>query len=158
MKFNELQHKIDKTLTPVSVGKYLPGCNSTAFVDLAMMIAAHESCFGKYRKQIKGPARGIFQMESPAWSDCEEYARKNKPALYHYMNGRFGLYRSHDMLAENDAYAIVIARIYFWKRPEKLPSKLDDMAQYAKDVWNTELGKATPEMYLNAYMDWKEGV
>ena len=49
--------------------------------------------------------------------------------------------------------ATAMARIHYYRVPEKLPPKEDikAMAVYAKRHYNTELGKATWEDYAEAY-------
>jgi hypothetical protein len=47
-------------------------------------------------------------------------------------------------------FAAAFARVYLYTFPEPLPhaDDLDGLARYAKQYWNTEAGKATPEKYL----------
>lgn len=135
--------------------------------DLLVMIAAHESHLGKYRRQVGGgPARGIYQIEIPTHLDLYEN-------YLFYREDYLGVISSftpqncdlEDELEKNDRYSTAVARFLLWRVPEAIPS-LDDfkhsgdplgayywnLALYAKTHWNTEGGAATPEKYLNDFL------
>lgn len=54
--YSQLKKVVTETLKEMD--RFKPEC-----VELLCMIAAHESMLGKYRKQIKGPALSLFQIE-----------------------------------------------------------------------------------------------
>lgn len=124
--------------------------------ELLVMIAAHESGFGTYVRQVGGPALGPFQCE-PATYD----------ALWHWLEtpGRDVLTKrllnsnglSSKPLAEtmmfNLRLATQMARVFFLRFKEPIPDALDvdGLAKYAKKYWNTSLGKATVQDYESAY-------
>ena len=60
---NDIREAIREVLT------YL-GKHSDSAEELLMLTCAVESQLGTYLKQIKGPARGIFQMEPATERDC----------------------------------------------------------------------------------------
>ena len=126
---------------------------------LLLMTAAHESHLGKYIKQVKGPALGIFQMEPATHEDHWAYIT---PRAWLYdalcaMNLECDTDAS--ALEYNLKYAIVMARVHYYRKPEALPSSLSkdyiqQLAEYAKKHYNTEEGKATPEEYSSDYLKY----
>ena len=120
------------------------GLYSKDAVELLMLTAAQESHCGYYIKQLRGPARGIFQMEPATEKDIwENYLEYHKELAEIVTQLRVAyLYSSYDLWA-NLPYQIAMARIHYLRAPEKLP-KHDDilgMAQYWKVYYNTVLGK-----------------
>lgn len=132
------------------------GLYSSDAVELLLMIAAHESVKGEYIAQITGPARGIYQMEGNTHNDIQVWLKLNKAAL---SGAIAALVRQpvSDMMMYDLRYATAMARVFFLRFPEALPSgsDVDAMAAYAKRRWNTSAGKATPADYKNAYLSWK---
>lgn len=51
-----------------------------------------------------------------------------------------------------DALSCALARLHYLRVPSLVPSSLPEMAKYAKAHYNTFLGKATTDAYLNAYL------
>lgn len=116
---------------------------------LIVMIAAHESAYGKYSKQINGPALGLTQIEPAThdyiWDQCEgieKYAAK------------FGFTRDVKQLETNPAYCVFVTRMRIKMDPVPLPSTVEAMADWAKKHWNTEDGKATADDYRKAFLTW----
>lgn len=123
------------------------GRYSTEAVELLLMIAAHESHMGKYRRQLGGgPALGIYQIEPEThdsiWDHCDSIGKLAK-----LMN----IKRDVSRLVNGDRYATFVARCYLLMDENPLPKTPEKMAQYCKDYWN-RTGAATPEDYLNAYI------
>lgn len=124
-------------------------------VELLLMTAAHESRLGTYLKQVNGPALGIYQMEPATHDDIYNNYLAYKPRL-EKLTGELHPYAfitEHELLVTNLMYATAMARVHYYRVPEKLPPKEDikAMAVYAKRHYNTELGKATWEDYAEAY-------
>ncbi len=124
---------------------------------LLVMTACHESGGFKYREQVGGPALSYFQIEPATLDDV--YGRYLSRRVD--IRAKVDLFRPEDMTAlqalkECDAFACAIARIKYWMAPERLPAVTDDVgfAYYAKKYWNSELGKATPEKYLEDFKRW----
>ena len=116
-------------------------------VELLLMIAAHESHMGKYRRQLGGgPALGIYQIEPTThdsiWDNCDSIDKLAK---------RMNIKRDVFQLIDDDRYSTFIARCYLLMDVNPLPKTPEKMAQYCKDYWN-RTGKATPKDYLNAYL------
>lgn len=122
--------------------------DSESAVRLLLMISAHESGGFTYCKQLNGPALGLFQME-PATFDflmkylerTGKYSRVSRSALF-------------NRLLIDVELAAAVARVYLLTIPEPLPDAddIEALADYAKKYWNTEKGKATPLMYLVAFL------
>lgn len=132
------------------------GLYSESAVNLLVMIAAHESVKGNYIAQLVGPARGIYQMEGNTHDDIIKWLKANKPTIYAQIN-LLVTEVSADMMMYDLRYATAMARVFFLRFPEALPSGSDDvsMSLYAKRRWNTSAGKATSDDYLKAYRSWK---
>lgn len=114
-------------------------------VELLMMTAAHESRLGTYIKQKKGPALGIFQMEPTTHNDIRDnFLRYKKWDFF---------VEDYELLEWDLDYAIVMARIHYYRVPKALPKRENpmEMAGYAKAHYNTHLGKATVMQYKEAY-------
>lgn len=129
---------------------------SPAATELLLMIAAHESVEGHYIAQIKGPARGIFQMEGATHDDLWVWLELKRPELAKTIRSLVVDTKADRMMIDL-AYATAMARVFFLRFPEALPSGSDDVAMsiYAKKRWNTSAGKATADNYLKAYRSWK---
>lgn len=119
-----------------------------------LMIAAHESHMGRWLRQQGGPALGIWQMEPATHDDCmaivvPRRAEFNR-ALRVYAHGH-GLVAA--TMVHEHAYACLMARLQVWRVREVLPNEFDveGHARYAKNHWNTHLGKATVKDYADAY-------
>lgn len=121
-------------------------------VELLMMTCAHESRLGSYLKQVNGPALGLFQMEPDTLDDLwDNYINYHKDIEWH-----FDLYQAWDTpdeLTWNHKFAIVAARLQYYRVTEALPGQPEELARYAKQYWNTDLGKAEASDYLEAYED-----
>lgn len=117
--------------------------------ELIIMIAAHESLFGKYSKQVNGPALGWIQMEPAThehiWDNC------TKIQLY---ADKAGLKKDLDALLTDPRYNAFMARMRMKMDPMPLPQTVADMAAWCKKYWNTEAGKATVEDYRDRYLQW----
>lgn len=127
--------------------------HSQEAVDLLVMICAHESLKGEYIHQVKGPAVGIYCMEPATHSDVLKYIEERRPALYMMLDRYTGI-AHHSLMAGNLYYATFMARCFFLRIPEAIPTDYKEMAEYAKKYWNTEAGKAIPHDYLHAFNTW----
>ena len=131
---------------------------STDAVELLMMIASHESLMGKYIKQVNGPALGLYQMEPFTHDDLyKTFISKNQQldfAVSKFVPSQHSLINkiTHaELLATDIRYATVMARVFFMRFKEPIPTDDVGKAEYCKKYWNTELGKATVNNYFRAY-------
>jgi hypothetical protein len=142
------------TLSVFSQQANAPYLFSEDAVELLMLTAAQETLMGKYLKQVKGPALGIFQMEPISYEDLFAnfivYKKEIHEALELWTapNVPFRTRMMGDL-----PYQIIVARLFYLRKPGKLPSKdnPEAMAHYYKKWWNTHLGAATPEEALKNY-------
>lgn len=133
-------------------------------VELLMMTQAHESLGGEFLKQIGGPALGIYQMEQNTEQDVWDNYLKYNPEVRAIIEDTlplFGKDPSGMDLIRNLEYATAIARVQYFRDRAPIPDgDLSDdktiwaLAEYAKRVWNTQLGKATARDYYEKYMKY----
>jgi len=144
MKYTEFKHLCTEALLDW-------GLHSDHCVELLAMIAAHESLGGKYRKQIGGPALGLFQIEpvthNSVWDNSDSIRARAK---------RYGIEEDVSKLESDDRYSIWVARHYLAQDQNPLPKTPEAMAAYCRSYWN-RTGKATPEKYLNDWQAWRDG-
>ncbi len=125
--------------------------------ELLIMTMAHESNGGQYLKQVGGgPALGVYQMEKGTFNDLWRSLNDENSNLHKYaIKILLACDLSHQPDAEdmegNLYLATAMARVYYARVRNPIPTNLDDMSLYAKKYWNTEYGKATAEDYLSAY-------
>lgn len=55
------------------------------------------------------------------------------------------------LLPVSERLSAAFCRLHYLRVPAAIPRDLNAAAEYAKRYYNTELGKATPEKYLQAY-------
>ncbi len=144
-KPKELIIKISDVLTGASIKSCLV-LNSPEAVHWLVSVAAHESHMGKYRKQINGPALGIFQMEPHVIVDVQ----RNVLSLQKYAKLRWHIQSIAGSIQENDEKAILFARAQMLRFPEPFPFEEDrqGQAELWKKRWNTEAGRGTIGKFL----------
>ena len=149
---HQLRDNINSTLS------YL-GLHSKVATELLMMTCAQESLLGQYLHQVKGPAEGYFQIEPATERDIWNNYLRYKSALASKIKALIpgGDYSRPTIpniphMRVNLSYQICMARIHYYRVPEKLPINTpQDLARYYKKYYNTYLGKATPEQAIRAY-------
>lgn len=142
---------LDETVTPVL--KQMDMWSAEA-EKLLIMTACHESGGYQYRVQVNGPALSYFQIEPASFSDmwdrylADKPDRKEKVAQF-LPEGMDTL----EALEKDDQFACASARMIYAMEPTAIPHVKDDvgLSEYCKTYWNTELGKATPEKYLDDF-------
>jgi len=119
------------------------GLFSESAVNLLLGTAAQESLFGKYIRQVRGPALGVFQME---------------PETFKWMRDKYGeRFGFQDREAEDMVWdmklAILLARLRYFVVPEALPPADDILgtAKYWKKYYNTIHGAGTTEQFVHNY-------
>lgn len=135
---------------------------------LLMGTIAHESGGGKYRRQLGydddslGGAFGLVQMELVPAQDHFDYMERRGHVWTKFRAGWIGeddglpFYTPSnrdmaDLLMGSDNFAISLMRVHYWRKPEAVPHGLEAVARYYKKMYNTELGKATPEQFIEDY-------
>jgi len=117
--------------------------NSETTVNLLLGTAAQESKFGTYIKQLgNGPALGIFQMERLTFDD-----------LVHRFGDRFPIIKTFvfEQLEWDFRASIIMARIKYYSVPGFPENNVQSLADYYKKYYNTYLGSATIEEFINNY-------
>jgi hypothetical protein len=156
MVHSDLRRLIKEVLTPVNL--YSPEAE-----ELLILTAATESLGGHYLYQIKGPARGIFQMEPATENDIlvnyVRYKSNLRSALKQFINfnvdGTY-TYRIDNPLVTSLSYQILMARIHYLRDKFSIPEAedVDALASYWKRVYNTYKGKGVPEKAVNKYLEY----
>ncbi len=148
MKFTECKKLIESIYMTLAV-------YTTNARDVTLMIVAHESGLGKYRRQVGAdkPALGLGQMEEPTFNDVMKHSDRIKGYLkkagYNPDTVKFS------DLENDDTLAIIFIRARLAMDLAPLPSTPQEQAEFCKRFWNAG-GKATPEKYLTDYQRWKQ--
>lgn len=118
--------------------------------ELLMGTAAVESGF-RYLHQVRGPAIGIFQMEPQTIRDLLGWVEK-RPQIADLVRAyQINPLPAVDQCHGNLYAATVLARLYFYRIPSRLPKELRGWAAYWKRHYNTPLGKGTEQKFIDAY-------
>jgi hypothetical protein len=153
LKLDEFRALIKKTLQPLALW-------SAGAEELLVATAAQESHLGMYRRQINGPALGIFQMEPATFNDIWGNYLKYKPGLEADLCELATTQPPRPVeMVTNDAFAILMARVHYYRAPEALPAATDlgGIWQLYKLRWNTPLGAATYEQFVANYKKYVNG-
>ena len=131
---------------------------SPASVELLMLTAAQETHLGKYLKQVKGPALGVFQMEPNTYEDIwANYICYRQPLLdaMNDMYGASGVAWKLRMRGDL-VYQTIMSRIFYMRIPAALPAHDESrsLAHYWKKYYNTKYGKGTPEEAYHNYIKY----
>jgi hypothetical protein len=150
MDSNALRVQIQTVLKPI-------GLYSAAAEELLMATCAQESLLGTYRRQINGPALGIFQMEPGDHDDIWKNYLAYKPELATdgkmLLNAYTGGVPPASLLENNDPYAIFMARVHYARCPKPLPAATDlnGLWMYYKVNYNSLNGAATQAQFYSHY-------
>ena len=154
-KPQDLRDLIKQVLTPLSL-------YSDDVAELLLFTCANESHMGIYRTQApNGPARGIFQVEGPTFTDVFRNYLLYHPNLDIAIGNLFTIQPpSVDELVTNDKAAIAIARVQYLRAPGAIPKKddLQGIWNYYKKYYNTVLGAATQTGAMLAYEQYVTNV
>jgi len=121
--------------------------------NLILLTAAVESNLGTYIEQVKGPAKGIYQMEPATEKDIWiNFLAYKKP-----LSEKLNQLRSSGALKEemkwNLAYATAMTRVHYYrKKVEFEDGTVRGLANIWKLHYNTPLGKGTPDKAIEKYM------
>lgn len=153
MSFNkkQLREKITAVLTWLE--PEIPFSDTA--VELLMLTCAQETHLGKYLKQVKGPARGIFQIEPNTEKDMMKSLQQSRNTNLRQKIGEL-MHPAEGVgftnMEMNLAYQIAMARYYYYRIPKQLPdSTIEAMAMYWKKYYNTYLGAGTPQEAVHNY-------
>tara|TARA_Y100001951_G_C11258481_1_gene250954 strand:+ start:364 stop:855 length:492 start_codon:yes stop_codon:yes gene_type:complete len=112
----------------------------------------------RYIKQIKGPARGFFQLEpSTCVSAVENYFKYRKELQMKAaivsdtpdsLWGSSSKGRWDSVMESNIKAGIIHCRIKYWRAPAPMPDSIEGYAKYWKKYYNTLLGKGEVKGFL----------
>ena len=134
------------------------GLNSPSAVNLLLGTMAQESQMGHFIVQtnigLKGGI-GAYQMERPAYLDIW----RNKVAISTSLKAKIRLLLGYEIMPSAERMAsdvmlsTIMARLYYAaiSSPFPNPDDISGLAHYYKKYWNTELGKATEQEFINNY-------
>lgn len=134
---------------------------SEGMYKLLLGTAATESEFGKFNKQIGGPALGVFQMEprtaQDIWTEYLKYhpilRAKVKSTLWKNVNRK-------TQLRYNLEYQTLMAVVHYKRAEERHNIKIEDdlnrwsAAFYHKKYWNTHKGKGSTIRFFRKYNEY----
>jgi hypothetical protein len=134
-------------------------CWSKSAENMVIGVALVESGL-RFLVQVKGPAKGLWQIESAPYDDVLKYIRL-VPRRHQLCLSAAGFETKlpplflppHDAVIYNLRWGAIIARYFFARFPEALPNHEDyeGMATLWKDRYNTSLGKGTVEKGIEAF-------
>lgn len=118
-----------------------------------MGTCALESDGGSFLVEENGPALGIFQMEPKTHDDLWRTFLPVNPKLTHDMIQicRMAIKPTADMMVYHLFYATAMARVFYARIKEPIPTNLESQAAYYKEHWNTKAGKSTIQEYIDCY-------
>lgn len=132
---------------------------SEAAEELVLGTAIQESRL-TYLVQIRGPAKGLFQMEPATHNDIWINWVKYKPEIAADLKALAVTTSTegHPLATEmvwNLLYAAAMCRVHYRRKPGALPAvgDLEAQAAYWKKWYNTELGAGTTDEYVR---HWKK--
>jgi hypothetical protein len=125
--------------------------NGVHVEQILLMIAAHESGgFVDLYQRPNGPAVGLWQMEPVTFDDLLSRVAPRVPGSLAFATSARP---SVDECAWNLRLAAAFARLKLYASPGALPDRDEtwEQARYAKRYYNSALGKAKVEDYVDAY-------
>ena len=122
--------------------------NSASARLLLLMTAAAESNLGQYLKQYpNGPALGIYMIERRTYYDIFDSVLDYHPGMKNRIlkTCDYVMEPSHNCLIWDLRLATAMARIQYWRWPEKLPDNedLDGLIQYYYKYWGPNPDKTS---------------
>lgn len=138
---------------------------------ILFMIASHESGGFIHRRQMgfgRFGDRGAFSLWQVQWNSitdslhriAQDSEMENRIILLCERNGisrpPLSFKRKDELLlalqqTSGDILGAVLARLHLLGRPGAIPQDISEMAQYAKEQYNTRGGSATPELYMRHF-------
>ena len=153
----KLSDVVEKAIKPAMA--MLPArMRSREAVVMLLAIGLQESLF-RYRRQIKGPARGFWQFEYGggfkgvfAHRASKQHAEQLATSRGHfkYLDLRANLRHAYDQLEHDDVFAASIARLLLWTDPKALPP-LNDV----DGAWQLYLRTWRPGAYTRGTAEQK---
>lgn len=143
----------------VDISAYL-GIHKENGANFLLEIAAAESDFGYYVRQVKGPAQSVWQIEPATARDMHERLPKRNPVMYKkIMALRDPNLDEEENVVTNLFYggAMCVGVLYLKGIKFDTLTTLEIRAQAWKKYYNTYLGKGTLEGYCQKAMRYVGG-
>ena len=117
---------------------------------LLLLTVVAESDKGRLLRQVKGPAKGIFQTEGATEKDVLAWLKNRRPIDYEKIKAirvpaKLDLHEAEFNLAYSTALCYFI---YKWRRANPLGKDVKSLAKMYKKLYNTPLGKANVDKVL----------
>lgn len=131
---------IHRYVLPAALSLLPSEMDSRAAHVMLLAIAGQESGF-RYRRQVGGPARGLWQFERIGVQEVFRHpasARHATTVLSHLLYAPSSNSSViHQALADNDILACAVARLALWRDPHPLPVVGDEDAAWAlyERIW-----------------------
>lgn len=109
-------------------------------------------------QQVGGPALGYFQMEPATHNDLHKNYLQYRGVLTMKLRTLLPPHTDFnpELLIAVPLYAAAMCRIKYLACPGAIPSSLEGQAAYYKKYYNTPLGAATEQEYINLWHGMKE--
>lgn len=125
--------------------------------------ALQESNIKNIQQEAGGPAQGYFQMEPPTHDDIRNNFLLGHTQLKILVDSLLpvNVVPSHNCLIPYPLYACAMARCLYRRYPEIIPTDTEGQWELYKKRYNTPLGKATREQYMENFahangINWEE--
>lgn len=147
---NDVRALILEATEELSYGNYI--LNAPEAVELLMGTWAQESAGGKYLKQIGGPALSAWQIERATFRDTINRCKLvHRSVLAETAGVPVISETDFSKIERNHKLACQVARLKYFLCPGSIPVDLEGQADYYKKYYNTVLGRATVEQYIENY-------
>ena len=146
-----LKRVISSTLRYLSIPKI------SDWSRLILLTIATESDMGRYLKQIKGPARGLVQVEPATERTALDWLKSKQPALYEKIKKlRIPARLSTHEAEYNLSYSVALCyAVYAMRHVDPTGKTSEQLAKLYKIHYNTVKGKATIDGVLIKLADFK---
>lgn len=149
--------KVKNEIIPQAYEMLDPRMRSTEATGMLLTIGLQESAL-IYRRQIGGPAMGLWQFESGGgWKGVLNHAATANEAANLLKFFGYAGDPGYEVLAENDVLACCFARLLLWTHPLTLPERgqFDYAWKYYLNLWRP--GKPHPETWDGYYRQaWED--
>lgn len=116
------------------------------------LVESNLSALDQSSDGVLGPAYGLYQIEPWVMRDLFDSYIRHRPALYSAVSALVAPRPTlEQQLVTNLAFATAICRVIYRRRPEPLPERTAEQAEYWKRWYNTHLGKGKPDDFLRAW-------
>ncbi len=127
--------------------------DSDIHINLILGTAAQESQFSYLHQKGPGPALGLFQCEPATYNDIVRTELKEDAKLRQRVLSTllYDFIPPPEALIYNLRLAVIICRLHYLRCPGEIPNTLQGQAEYYKKYYNTPIGAATVDQYIDNY-------